>query len=138
MAESILGVFALAIIELWAAIPLGFHLQLQPAVLALAAIAGAFTGATAAMFVGGGIRRLFFWRKGESGEGGRMSAWLTRKGPWAIGLLGPLLIGPVFAALLAGALKLPRRSSMALLAAGIVFWTIVVTLLAAFGVAALR
>jgi len=137
MFESFLGVFALAIIELWAAIPLGFHLKLHPALLVVAATTGAFVGAVAAMFAGNGIRRLIFWRKSEKAEGSRLSKWLTAKGPWAIGLLGPLLIGPVFAAGLAGAIGLPRAFSLALLATGIVVWTIAFTVLGTFGLAAL-
>ena len=136
--ESFLGVFALAIIELWAAIPLGFHLKLPPPLLIVAAATGAFVGAVAAMFAGDGIRRLIFWRKSEKTERGRLSNWLVAKGPWAIGLLGPLLIGPLFAAGLAGAIGLPRAFSLALLAAGIVVWTVTFTVLGVFGLAALR
>ena len=138
MIESFLGVFALAIVELWAAIPLGFHLKLHPGLLIVAAATGACLGAVIAMFLGNGIRRLLFWRKSESKEGGRASKWLAAKGPWAIGLLGPLLIGPVFAAGLAGAMGLPRAFSLALLAIGIVFWTATFSVLGTFGLAALR
>lgn len=138
MTEALLGVFALAMIELSAAIPLGLHLKLHPALLGLAASSGAFLGATLALFLGNGIHRLFFWRRGESGEGGRLSRWLRAKGPWAIGLLGPLLIGPVFAAGLAGLIGLPRGKSLALLAGGIVFWSIVFTVIGTLGMAALR
>jgi hypothetical protein len=138
MIESFLGVFGLALIELWAAIPLGFHLKLHPVLLIVAASAGALGGAAAAMFVGDGLRRLMFWRKKEKAEAGRLSQWLAAKGPWAIGLLGPLLIGPVFAAGLAGAIGLPRAFSLALLAVGIVVWTIIFTTLGTFGLAALH
>lgn len=137
MIENLAGVFALAIIELWAAIPLGFHLKLHPALLILAASSGAFVGAVAAMFLGNGVRRLMFWRKGQTTGSGRMSAWLAAKGPWAIGLFGPLLIGPVFAAGLAGAIGLPRALSLALLAAGILLWTVLFSVLGSFGLAAL-
>ena len=134
MTGSFFGVFALAIIEMWAAIPLGFHLKLPPVLLAVAAATGAFAGAVAAMFAGNGIRRLIFWRKSEKTEGSRLSKWLTTKGPWAIGLLGPLLIGPLFAAGLAGAVGLPRAFSLALLAAGIVLWTTIFVVLGTYGV----
>jgi hypothetical protein len=138
MIESFLSVFGLALIELWAAIPLGFHLKLHPVLLAVAASAGALGGAAAAMFVGDRLRRLIFWRKNVKAEAGRMSKWLVAKGPWAIGLLGPLLIGPVFAAGLAGAIGLPRAFSLALLAVGIVVWTIIFVTLGTFGLAALH
>lgn len=138
MVESFFAVFALAIIEMWAAIPLGFHQKLPPALLGLAVASGAFAGAVAAMFAGNGIRRLIFWRKAEPAGGGRLSKWLTEKGPWAIGLLGPLLIGPMFAALLAGAAGLPRALSLGLLALGIVVWTVILVVLGTLGVAMLR
>lgn len=136
--QSVLSVFALAIIEMWAAIPLGLHLKLHPGVLIAATVAGAFVGVIAATFLGAGLRTLVFWRKKDKVESGRMSTWLATKGPWAIGLLGPLLIGPLFAAGLAATLGLPRRSSIALLTLGIVIWTCALTLLGAFGVSALR
>lgn len=138
MIESVVGVFALAMLELSAAVPLGLHLKLHPGLLIAAATTGALTGAVAAMFLGTGIRRLMFWRKSEKAEGGRMSTWLVAKGPWAIGLLGPLLIGPVFSAGLAGAIGLPRAYSLMLLAVGIVIWTVVFTVLGTAGLAALR
>ena len=138
MTEGFLGVFALAIVEMWAAIPLGFHLKLPPVLLAVTVAAGAFAGAVAAIFAGDGIRRLIFWRKKEKTGGSRLSTWLTTKGPWAIGLLGPLLIGPLFAAGLAGAAGMPRAFSLGLLAAGIVIWTTVLVVLGSFGVAMFR
>lgn len=142
MIETMFGVFALAMLELSAAIPLGLHLKLHPGLLiataATGALTGALTGAVAAMFLGTGIRRLMFWRKSEKAEGGRVSRWLLAKGPWAIGLLGPLLIGPVLSAGLAGAIGLPRKFSLMLLAAGIVLWSVTFTLLGSYGIAALR
>ena len=137
MIESFVGVFALAIIEMWAAIPLGFHLKLHPGILILATVAGSLVGVVGAMLVGDGIRKLVFWRKHDKAQPGAVSKWLANKGPWAIGLLGPLLIGPLFAAALAATLGLPRRSSFALLAAGIVVWTCLFTLLGSLGLATL-
>ncbi|WP_373988065.1 hypothetical protein [Duganella sp. BuS-21] len=138
MIESLLGVFALAIVEMWAAIPLGFHQKLPPLLIGVAVIGGSLVGAVAAMFAGNGIRRLIFWRKKEPAEGGRMSKWLVSKGPWAVGLLGPLLIGPLFAALLAGAVGMPRTLSLLLLAIGIVLWTVVIVVGGAFGLSIIR
>lgn len=138
MVESFFSVFALAIVEMWAAIPLGFHQKLPPVLISVAVATGAFFGAVAAMLAGNGIRRLIFWRKTEAAEGSRLSKWLAGKGPWAIGILGPLLIGPMFAALLAGAVGLPRTLSLALLAIGILVWTAIIVMLGTFGLAVLR
>lgn len=134
MTESLIAVFGLAIVELWAAIPLGFHLKLHPGMLGVAAASGAFTGAVAAIFLGNGLRRLMFWRKKEPSEPGRMTQWLVAKGPIAIGLLGPLLLGPTVAAGLAGAIGLPRGRSLVLLAAGILIWTAIFVGLGSYGV----
>ena len=137
MINDMAAVFGLALIEMWAAIPLGLHLKLHPGLLIVATIAGALIGVIAATFLGETIRKMIFWRKKEQANSGKMAAWLTSKGPWAVGLLGPLLIGPVFAAGLAATLGMPRGLSIALLAAGIVIWTVGFTLLGFFGLSVL-
>lgn len=133
MIKDIAAVFVLAMIEMWAAIPLGFHLKLPPAAMILAIVAGSLIGVIAATFLGETLRKLMFWRKKEREGGGKLTRWLTTKGPWAVGLLGPLLIGPIFAAGLAATLGMPRRLSVALLAGGVVLWTVTFTLLGVFG-----
>lgn len=132
------GVFALAMIEMWAAIPLGLHLKLHPGLLIIATIAGALIGVMVATFLGETIRKLIFWRKKDTVNSGKLATWLTTKGPWAVGLLGPLLIGPIFSAGLAATLGMPRGLSIALLAAGIVIWTVSFTLLGFFGMSTFR
>ena len=138
MIESVFGVFALATVEMWAAIPLGFHLKIPPLLLATTVAIGAIIGASAGIFAGNAIRRLIFWRKTTEMESGRMSKWLVTKGPWAVGLLGPLLIGPTFAALLAGAAGMPRAFSLKALVGGILIWSTIITLSGTFGVAFLN
>jgi len=138
MIGSILGVFALATVEMWAAIPLGFHLKIPPVLLVATVATGAFLGAFAGIFAGNGIRRLMFWRKTTEADSGKLSKWLVTKGPWAVGLVGPLVLGPTFAALLAGAVGMPKGLSLAVLAIGILIWTIIITALGTFGVALLN
>lgn len=133
MINDMAGVFALAMIEMWAAIPLGLHLKLHPGLLIIATIAGSLIGVIAATFLGETVRKLIFWRKKEKVNSGKLVIWLTTRGPWAVGLLGPLLIGPIFSAGLAATLGMPRGLSIALLAAGIVIWTVSFTLLGHFG-----
>ena len=138
MINDVAGVFALATIEMWAAIPLGLHLNLHPGLLIAATVAGALVGVIAATFLGESIPKLIFWRKKDKVESGKLATWLTTKGPWAVGLLGPLLIGPIFAAGLAATLGMPRRSSIALLTVGIVIWTISFTMLGVFGLSTFK
>ena len=138
MIKDIAAVFVLAMIEMWAAIPMGFHLKLHPAAMILAIVAGSLIGVIAATFLGETLRKLMFWRKKEKEGGGKLTQWLTIKGPWAVGLLGPLLIGPIFAAGLAATLGMPRRLSVTLLAGGVVLWTVTFTMLGVFGLSTLR
>jgi membrane protein YqaA with SNARE-associated domain len=138
MFESFIGVFSLAVLEMWAAVPLGFHLKLHPGLLILATVSGALVGVVIATFLGDSIRKLIFWRKKHKVDSGATSKWLAAKGPWAIGLLGPLLIGPLFAAGLAATLGLPKRSSISLLAIGIVVWTCLFTVLGGYGLSMFR
>jgi membrane protein DedA with SNARE-associated domain len=138
MIESVFGVFALATVEMWAAIPLGFHLEIPPLLLASTVAIGSIVGASAGIFAGSGVRRLIFWRKTTELKTGRISKWLVNKGPWTLGLLGPLLIGPTFTALLAGAVGMPRAFSLKVLVGSILIWTTIITLLGTFGVAVLN
>jgi len=137
MIEDILAVFSLAIFEMWIAIPLGLHLDISPMLLTLIVVSGAFLGAVVAMYVGDGVRRLIFWRK-PGVDGNKTSRWLATKGPWAIGLLGPGLVGPMLAALLAGTAGLPRHVSILLLGIGIVVWTVAIIILGTLGFAVMR
>lgn len=138
MIQDLASVFALAMVEMWAAIPLGLHLKLHPGGLILATVAGALVGVIVATFLGESIRKLIFWRKKDQVGNGKLATWLTTRGPWAVGLLGPLLIGPIFAAGLAATLGMPRRLSIGLLAAGIVIWTVSFTMLGVWGLSTLR
>ena len=138
MLHDMAGVFGLAMLEMWAAIPLGLHLKLHPGLLIIATVTGALIGVIAATFLGETLRKLIFWRKKDQVQSGKLATWLCGKGPWAVGLLGPLLIGPIFSAGLAATLGMPRRSSIALLAVGIVIWTVGFTLLGHFGLTTLR
>ena len=117
------SVFALAIVEFGAALPLGLHLEMHPTLVGVVSLAGAFVGILLATFAGEAIRKLIFWRRADTAKTpSKISKWLMEKGPWAIGLLGPGLIGPLFAAGLAASIGLPRRRSMALLAVGVTLW----------------
>lgn len=71
---KILSVFGIALLELWAAVPAGFVLQLPALVTAIAAAAGATAGMLMVVFLGEGIRsRLLRWRGVDpADEGGRL------------------------------------------------------------------
>ena len=135
MLAKAFSVFALAMIELWAAVPLGIKLDLNPVLVAALTIAGALLGAALATFAGGAVHKMLTWRTRGKDLSKGTSGWLASKGPWAIGLLGPLLLGATLSAALASSLGLARRKWMPLLALGICASTVLVTVLTVRGFA---
>jgi hypothetical protein len=133
MLAKAFSIFTLAMIELWAAVPLGIKLDVDPVVVAAVTIAGAIAGTLVAAFAGGLVNKLLALRTKDPTKG--TAGWLTQRGPWAIGLLGPLLLGATISAALAASLGLSRRVWMPLLVAGICVWTVTVTLLTVHGFA---
>lgn len=127
------SIFALAMIELWAAVPLGIKMDLDPYAVAILTITGAIAGTVVAAFAGGLVNKLLRMRTKDPSKG--TVGWLAKKGPWAIGLLGPLLLGATISAALASSLGLSRRVWMPLLVAGICVWTVAVTVLTVHGFA---
>lgn len=125
------SIFALAMIELWAAVPLGIKMEVDPYVVAALTIAGAIAGTVVAAFAGGLVNKLLRMRTKDPTKG--TVGWLAQQGPWAIGLLGPLLLGATLSAALASSLGLSRRVWMPLLLAGICVWTAAVTVLTVQG-----
>ncbi|MBY0238338.1 MAG: hypothetical protein K2X55_03380 [Burkholderiaceae bacterium] len=125
------SIFALAMIELWAAVPLGIKMEVDPYLVAVLTIAGAIAGIVVAAFAGGLVNKLLRMRAKDPTKG--TVGWLTKQGPWAIGLLGPLLLGATLSAALASSLGLSRRVWMPLLLAGICVWTVAVTVLTVQG-----
>jgi hypothetical protein len=127
------SIFTLAMLELWAAVPLGLQLDVAPATVAAITMAGAIAGTLVAAFAGGLVNKLVKWRTNDPTKGA--AGWLVQQGPWAIGLLGPLLLGATVSAALAASLGLSRRVWLPLLVAGICVWTVAVTLLTVHGFA---
>lgn len=125
------SIFALAMIELWAAVPLGIRMDIDPYAVAALTITGAIAGTVVAAFAGGLVNKLLRMRTKDPTKG--TAGWLAQKGPWAIGLLGPLLLGATISAALASSLGLSRRVWMPLLVAGICVWTVAVTVLTVHG-----
>lgn len=118
-----LGIFLLAAVELWAAIPLGLKFGLTAVPLALCVIAGAFAGASLALLSGNALYKIIIQYRKDFGQTGA-AGWLVKNGVWAVGLLGPLVLGSTLTAALATSIGMPRGKTMLALTAGIVLWTI--------------
>ena len=124
-------VFATSFLELWAGIPLGFILELNPFIIGTAAALGAILAAFIVSFVGEGIRvRLVKWRYGENkdlNKGIFYKIW-NKYGIIGLGLLSPLLFGAPLGAALGIALGAERKLLFVWMSIGIVLWSIFFTL----------
>lgn len=118
-----LAVFLLAAVELWAAIPLGLKFGITAVPLALCVIAGALVGASLALLSGNALYNIIIKYRKDFGQTGA-AGWLVRNGVWAVGLLGPLVLGSTLTAALATSIGMPKGKTMLALTAGIVLWTI--------------
>ena len=137
---QLLGVCALSVVELWAAVPAGVALGLPPILVWLATVAGALLCIVVVVLAGERLRAWLVSRlgRGRAREGGRLRAVWERYGVIGWGLLGPLVLGAPLAAAVGVGLGAPRGRLLIWLGAGVVLWTTVLTVAAAFGADAVR
>lgn len=134
---QLLTVFGLSIIELWAAIPAGFALNLNPAAIVIASSAGAIVGALLIILAGEKIRnKIIKWRYGDGKDfrQGRLYRIWDKYGVVGLGLLSPLLFGALIGAALGSLLGAKRWRLLLWMSVGIVVWAVGLT---AVGVAGL-
>ncbi|HIH44817.1 MAG TPA: small multi-drug export protein [Candidatus Methanoperedenaceae archaeon] len=137
---GILTVVVLGAIELWAAVPAGFALGLNPAVTAIAAAAGAMLGGLTVLVLG---KRARDWlapqqKTAVSGRRGRIYRIWQGYGIVGLGLLAPLLTGVPLAVALGIALGAPAGRLFFWVAIGIMLWSTALTLAAALGLEGIR
>lgn len=134
---ELLTVFGLSIIELWAAIPAGFALNLNPIAIIIASSAGAIVGALLIILTGEKIRnKIVKWRYGDKKDfnQSRLYRIWNKYGVVGLGLLSPLLFGALIGAALGSLLGAKRWRLLLWMSIGIVVWSIGLT---AVGVASL-
>jgi hypothetical protein len=93
---SLLAVFGLGAVELWAAIPTGMALRLHPITVGTTASLGAVVGILAVWLLGERLRTwVLRWSGGATGGRyhARIARFWTRYGVVGLGLLSPLLVG---------------------------------------------
>lgn len=137
---KLLSVIGLAMIELWAAIPAGLALGLNPLLVGLGAAVGAISGTLIVVLVGGKLRRWLYRRhSGKKAEqpSGLISKIWQRYGLIGLGLLAPLLTGAPLGAALGLSLGAPAGRLMVWIILGIVLWTAILTSVGILGLAGL-
>ena len=132
---QLLSVAAIAVVELWAAVPAGIAMGLPAPLVWAATLCGALLGITGVVLAGDRVRAWLVDRFGHGGarEGGRLRGLWDRHGVIGWGLLAPLLLGAPLAAAVGVALGATRRRLLFWLGAGVLVWTTVLTLAVALG-----
>lgn len=130
---SVLGT---GVVELWAAIPLGFALKLHPVMTAILSGLGSIISAVGVIFFGSSLRQWLVRRfQGKSGgRGGTMTRIWHKYGIAGLGLLSPLITGAPLGAAIGISFNADPRKLLIWMSVGIVFWSAVLTAAVAFGV----
>ena len=138
---KLLSVIALATIELWAAIPTGLALGLNPFLVGLGAAVGAILGTLIVVLVGERLRNWLvrrYSRKKEKQKPGLISKIWQRYGLIGLGLLAPLLTGAPLGAALGLSLGAQAGRLMVWMSLGIVLWTAILTTAGSLGLAGIE
>ncbi len=123
-------VFGAGILELWAAIPLGLGINLNPVIIGVSSALGAIVAAFLVTTVGDSIReKIIKWRYGKNKDlkdSKYYNIW-NKYGVVGLGLISPLLFGAPVGAALGVALGSPKRPLLIWMSVGIVIWSAALT-----------
>ncbi len=138
-ALQLLSVAAIAVVELWAAVPAGIAMGLPAPLVWAATLCGASLGVVIIVLAGDRLRSWLIVRFGHGGPrpGGRLRRLWDRYGVIGWGLLAPLLLGAPLAAAVGVALGAARGRLVLWLGLGVVVWTSVLTIVIVVGEEAL-
>ena len=138
---SLLTVFGLGAVELWAAFPVGLAFGLSPAVVGTVTAAGALAAVLVIVYPGGRLRSWVvrrYSRPARSKSMDRATRLWERYGVVGVGLIAPLLVGVPVAAALGVALGAPQQRLATFLALVVLAWCVVLTGAAYLGLAGLH
>lgn len=135
---KLLTVFGIGIIELWAAIPAGFALDLHPVTIGLIAAIGAMVGAGTVLVLGERVRNRLIRHRYPNAQHGRIYQIWQRYGVIGLGLLAPLLTGAPLGVVVGLTLGAPTGRLLFWICIGIVIWSIILTFLGVLGLAGIN
>jgi hypothetical protein len=132
---SYLAVAGLALLDLWLAVPAALTLKLQPMLAVLLIASTSSLGVVIAVYCSGSLRARFAARFGkDSFFGGRTARYMEKYGTTGIGLLAPVVLGPILTCICAIVLGAKPRQLAISTVAGVVLWSGVIYLLLSFKV----
>ena len=138
---QLLTVFALAMVELWAAIPAGLALGLNPLLVGLGASAGAILSTVIVILTGERLRNWLvrrYSKKKNPRQPGLVTRLWQRYGLIGLGLLAPLLTGAPIGAALGLSLGAQAGRLIFWMSLGIVLWAAILTVAGTLGFAGIK
>jgi uncharacterized membrane protein len=130
-------VVGLGIIELWAAIPAGLALGLNPLLTGLASALGSIVALVFVVLLGDRIRNWIISRRKQKKvkeENSSIHQIWDNYGVIGLGLLSPLITGSPLGAAVGVSLGAPPNRLILWMIIGIVVWTIILTLVSTLGI----
>jgi hypothetical protein len=135
-----LAVLAIAVVEIWGAVPAGLALGLDPVAVWLMTVLGSVLGVVAVGFAGDGVRRWIVRRRSSataSGRGRLFRLW-ARYGVVGWGLISPLVFAPAMGTAIGLALGAPTRRLLPWMVAGVLLWTTILVVAGFAGLSVVR
>lgn len=127
---SYLAIAGLALLDLWLAVPAALALKLHPGLAVLLIATTSSLGVVAAVYFSGSLRNRFAAKFGKEGYlGGRTAKYMEKYGTTGIGLLAPIVLGPILTCVCAIALGAKPRQLALSTVAGVVLWSGVIYIL---------
>lgn len=130
-------VVGLGIIELWAAIPAGLALGLNPLLTGLASALGSILALIFVVLLGDRIRNWIISRRKQKKvkeENSSIERIWDKYGVIGLGLLSPLITGAPLGAAIGVSLGAPPSRLILWMVIGIVVWAIILTLVSTLGI----
>lgn len=137
---KIASVFTLAFFTFWPAIPTGLALGLQPVVVVVTTTVSYICGVLLVVVPGVRLRTWLlrrYSRQATLQPGSLLHRAWTHYGLAGLGLLGPMTVGAQIGALLGLSLDASPRRLLLWMSAGALAWSLLLTVLAALGLAVL-
>lgn len=138
LSVKLLTVFGLGTLELWAAIPAGFAMQLPPLVIGIAAALGSLLSLVLVGTLGERIRSFILRSHGGKSQHGFIYRIWNRYGTIGLGLLAPLLVGVPIGAALGITLGASVKKLFLWMGVGIVLWSTILTLAGVLGISGIN
>ncbi|MFH1454049.1 MAG: small multi-drug export protein [Armatimonadota bacterium] len=144
MAATVVKIITVIIMgtgELWAAIPAGFILKLDPVAICISSISGAVAGMFIVLFIGEKIRAWLLKghnkKKDESKKSAIYRIW-DKYGITGFGLLAPLITGASIGMAIGIALGIDPKRLIRWMLIGIVMWSIILTIVCSLGLMGIK